>query len=500
MGAASEVPHEKTTPSVVHVALGTPDVKTIDDGRVSHRASTFGVDRRVMTTFAVAALCYFNVSGGPIGSEPVFASGGPAMGLIALSVFPFMWCLPISLITAELSTTFPENGGFTVWVFHAFGPFWAFQEGFWFWLAGAVDNALYPALAVTCISKYAPSLATGTASWFVKAAFASVFALPNALGVQLVGRGMIFLSVLVILPFVVLTIWGFAVGDNWSMLGDFRHTDTASSTDSVVLTGAIEIDWTTLATTVFWNCNGFQNVSTFAGEVSNPGKTYPRALLMTVIAVLLTYLLPLSAAAVYNDPLWPTWTEISFSDIAHSLGGDFLLTLVTMSTLASNWGQYSSEMFCVSFQLTGMAESGLAPAVFATRAAKTDVPYLSVALSYVIVLVLTGFDLQEIMAMTNVISSLSQVLIIAAAIKLRVSKPDVHRPYRVPGGLATLVAISVVPVIVSGYLIYSTFSDGGAATIYLVPIVLVVGVVYAFAMKLTPKHFIDPKAALRDEC
>lgn len=38
-----------------------------------------------------------------------------------------VWSVPEALITAELATAFPENGGYVVWVTAAFGEFWGFQ-------------------------------------------------------------------------------------------------------------------------------------------------------------------------------------------------------------------------------------------------------------------------------------------------------------------------------------------------------------------------------------
>ena len=49
--------------------------------------------------------------------------------LLALLIVPFFWGVPIGLLTSELSTLFPENGGYTLWVLQAFGEFWGFQEG-----------------------------------------------------------------------------------------------------------------------------------------------------------------------------------------------------------------------------------------------------------------------------------------------------------------------------------------------------------------------------------
>jgi hypothetical protein len=66
--------------------------------------------KRVLTTLPVLLFCYFNVCGGPVQTEGIFGFGGPLIGLLALLIMPILWCLPMGLITTELSTAFPENG------------------------------------------------------------------------------------------------------------------------------------------------------------------------------------------------------------------------------------------------------------------------------------------------------------------------------------------------------------------------------------------------------
>ena len=46
----------------------------------------------------------------------------------------------MALITAELSSAFPDNGGYSLWVAEAFGPFWGFQESYWSLFSGLVDS------------------------------------------------------------------------------------------------------------------------------------------------------------------------------------------------------------------------------------------------------------------------------------------------------------------------------------------------------------------------
>ncbi|KAL3673233.1 hypothetical protein V7S43_000956 [Phytophthora oleae] len=66
--------------------------------------------RRQLKVMSIVGLCYFAVCGGPIGSEYIISAGGPLIGFIFLLLFPFIFGIPIAYVTAELSTTFPQDG------------------------------------------------------------------------------------------------------------------------------------------------------------------------------------------------------------------------------------------------------------------------------------------------------------------------------------------------------------------------------------------------------
>lgn len=77
-------------------------------------------------------LIFYEVSGGPFGVEDSVKAGGPLLALPGLFFFPFMWSIPEALITAEMGTMFPANGGYVVWVASALGHDWVFNHG---WVA-----------------------------------------------------------------------------------------------------------------------------------------------------------------------------------------------------------------------------------------------------------------------------------------------------------------------------------------------------------------------------
>jgi amino acid transporter len=98
--------------------------------------------KRTLSVFALVFVMFFNVSGGPFSLEGLVADVGPGLALLMLLAIPVVWSLPETLIIAELASMLPEEGGYYRWVRRAFGPFWAFQNGWATWLYSLVDMAL----------------------------------------------------------------------------------------------------------------------------------------------------------------------------------------------------------------------------------------------------------------------------------------------------------------------------------------------------------------------
>ena len=116
---------------------------------------------------------FFWVHGGIYGNEAMLMAGPPLYVFILLGIVPFVYSLPIALIVAELSSAFPEDGGYVVWVQEACGKRIGSHHAYWVWVIYVVDAAIYPVLvanygkccsllcaigAAICRSSPAPSL------------------------------------------------------------------------------------------------------------------------------------------------------------------------------------------------------------------------------------------------------------------------------------------------------------------------------------------------------
>ncbi|KAJ0814934.1 putative amino acid/polyamine transporter I [Helianthus annuus] len=106
-------------------------------------------------------LIFYEVSRGLFGVEDSVKAAGALLALIRFLVFPFIWSVPEALITAEVGTMFPEDGGYEVWVSSAFGQYWGFQQDWMKWLSGIIDNVLYPVLFIDYLKSGFPALGGG---------------------------------------------------------------------------------------------------------------------------------------------------------------------------------------------------------------------------------------------------------------------------------------------------------------------------------------------------
>lgn len=310
-----------------------------------------------LTLLPLIALIFYEVSGGPFGVEDsVCAGGGPLLSLLGFFIFPLIWSIPEALITAELATTFPNNGGYVIWISSAFGPFWGFQEGFWKWFSGVMDNALYPLLFLDYLKHSLPIFNLIIAR--IPALLLITFSLTylNYRGLRIVGFSAVLLALFSLSPFLIMAILSIPkIRPRRWLVVDFN-----------------KVDWRGYFNNMFWNLNYWDKASTLAGEVDNPTQTFPKALLGGLVLVISCYLIPLLAGtgALTSPP--SEWTDGYFAEVGMLIGGFWLKLWIQAAAAMSNLGLFEAEMSSDAFQLLGMSNMGLLPAVFSSRLVLSD--------------------------------------------------------------------------------------------------------------------------------
>lgn len=230
---------------------------------------------------------------------------------------------------------------------------------------------------------------------------------------------------------------------------------------------------------MFWNLNYWDKASTLAGEVDDPRKTFPKAVFGAVALVVGAYLIPLLAGtgALPSDTA-AEWRDGFFSEIGQRIGGPWLRVWIQAAAAMSNMGLFEAEMSSDSFQLLGMAEMGMIPAVFARRS-RHGTPTYSILCSATGVVVLSFMSFQEIIELLNFLYGLGMLVVFSAFVKLRFKDPDLPRPYRIPLGSVGAAVMCVPPVL----LIVTVMCLASARTIVVNIIVLAVGVGMYFTVE-----------------
>jgi amino acid transporter len=408
-----------------------------------------------MRLLPLIAATYFMVSGGPYGLEDIIGKAGYGRALLLLALVPLVWSLPTSLMVGELASTLPEEGGYYCWVRRALGGFWGFQEA-WLSLAASVfDMAIYPVIFVLYLGRIEPAWTAGGRGTLWALAVVVLCAAWNLRGARAVGEGSVGLFCLLLSPFVVLTaagLWKGLVGAHHG-LGAFRGTFIWLKAPMWLKAPAVGADFAGAVSVTLWNYMGWDNASTVAQEVVEPQRNYPRAMLVAVGLVALTYVLPLAAVGLAGIPA-AQFSTGAFTDAARELVGPWLALCVVLGGTINGFGMFNALMMSYTRVPYALAEEGLLPKGM-TRKTAAGVPWVSVVLCSVGWALALGLSFERLISIDLVLYGGALVLEFVALVVLRVKEPELVRPFRIPGGVWGTVAMGVGPTLLIGFALWA---------------------------------------------
>uniref|UniRef100_A0A7S2Y9F4 Amino acid permease/ SLC12A domain-containing protein n=1 Tax=Entomoneis paludosa TaxID=265537 RepID=A0A7S2Y9F4_9STRA len=386
----------------------------------------------------LAIIIFYGVSGGPFGVEETVRSAGSFYTLLGFFVMPFVWSVQEALMTAELGSAFPESAGCVAWVQEAFGDRMGWMSGYLSWISGATDNAIYPVLFVEYLIQLVGVDKEESLGQFARflmfSSMSCLLAYANWLGLPLVGKMSMTICMVAMSPFVILVVVGAFKVDTtrWFTPPTVdNHSGDDTPVDLFSFAALSTISWRPFLNNLFWNLNSFDNAATFSADVENPGKVLPLALGWSVVMVSSSYLIPLLVALGASSAEQKDWVDGYFSVIAEEIAGPWLAGWLVFAAGISNIAQFQAELSSDAFQLLGMAERGYLPQLFATRS-RHGTPTYGLLLGTLVIVCMSFSKLEQLIEMLNFNYALSLFLEYLSFIKLRISRPDLERPYRIP--------------------------------------------------------------------
>ena len=345
--------------------------------------------------------------------------GGPGLGMIAWVLAGIM-TITAGLTAAEVSAAIPKTGGMMVYIEEIYGKKLGFLTG---WMQSVL---FFPATiaAISVMFGQQAAILLGNESLVIPMTVGVILLIGvlNTFGSKTSGAIQTVSTVCKLIPLVLIIVFGFIKG------GGNNPIVQPLVAEGISPTGVIG----QLLVAILFAYDGWINVGAIAGEMKNPGKDLPKAIvgglslvmgLYVVINLAYLWVLPASELAKYASPA---------SAVAEVLFGSIGGKIINVGILVSVFG-------CINgYLLTGpritytLGKQKTIPVIFG-KLNKNDVPANATLLMAVLsaLYALSGqFNLLSDLAMFAVWSF--YVLTFIGVMKLRKTHPNLNRPYKVP--------------------------------------------------------------------
>ena len=406
-----------------------------------------GLKRQLGLFDAAMILCGIVIGSGIFTSTGLMAAYLPSPGwILAVWLAGGLLTLAGALTFAELGAALPRAGGHYVYLHEAFGPLWGFLCG---WILFLVYMSGGIAALAAAFSEYLGGLwpvvsqervlwnldllpGSGKFLWRVSAAqVAAVVAIQaltwvNWLGVR---EGKWVQNILTVIKIAVLfgiAVLGLTSSRGQAIVWDWNYT--GMSPIGLLLacgTGLVAVSWA---------FDGWNNVNFTAGEIRDPQRTLPRALLLGTVGVTLLYFL-VNLVYFRALPLAEMAGQVRVADLAAvALFGDRSANFLAGAILISILGSLNGSILTGPRIYFAMARDGLFFRQAGRDHPRNGTPGRAIVLQgvWASLLAVTG-TFSQLFTFVMFVSILFWIAAAGAVIRLRFTRPDLQRPYRVPG-------------------------------------------------------------------
>ena len=379
-----------------------------------------------------------------------------AWGIVAIVACAAMMAL-IVFCFAEVSSRFTQTGGPYVYAAEAFGPFTAFVVGWLLWLARVTGLCAISAVMVEYLSLVVPSLAGGAWRAVFLICLIGGLGLLHIRGTRGVTRFSGAITIAKLTPLLIFVAVGLPAIDFHRL--NFTATPSRAGFSSAVLLLAFALV-------------GWENAAIAAGEVRDPRRDTPFALLTGLSLVVALYV-GIQFVCAGTLPGLAT-SQRPLADAALQFMGPSGAALIVAGAAISILGTLNAGILAISRVPFAMAEANQLPRALARLHPEFRTPVLSIVVSCVTVLLLTLSRGHIYLLTLSTISRLFVFAVTIAALPVFRKRPNMSPAlFSLPGGLAIpLIALGLIVWLLTGTSLKETrdvvIATAAGALIYLV--------------------------------
>ncbi len=368
------------------------------------------------------------VMGITIGSGIFRVPGSVAQTVDTVGAIGLLWvlggvialCLALSL--AELATMFPRSGGIIVFLREAYGPLLAFLFGWTFLLINPASWAGISLIFAEYLGHFVPLTDLGrrivAAVLIALITLANYYSVPIAAAVQNVATTAKALALLALAGGIFLL--GSTADGAFAAPISFETTDIGGFGLALIL--------------VLFAYEGAAAFCALSGEVREPARTLPRALIAGMLAVMVLYLLA-NAAYLFALPIEALrGSELVAADAMTKVAGPSAASLISGLVMLSTFGAVAATAIADPRVFFAMAQENLFFRSLGRVRPRSETPHVAILVAGVIAILYVMVRTFEQLATAFILGLWPFfALAVFGLILLRIRRPDLPRPYRVLG-------------------------------------------------------------------
>lgn len=399
-----------------------------------------GID---MTLFTVAAILVIDTL------APSAAIGPSSISWWIITLVLFF--IPYGLITAELGTTYPEQGGLYIWVRNAFGERWAARTTWLYWINVALwmpsvyvlFAGMFAQLFIPDLSLWGQILIGILMTWVT--VVIGIIALDIGKWVPNIGALMKALIMLVI------GVGAFIYAARNGVANDLSFPNILPSWDAGLY----------FLPVIVYNFMGFELMSGAGEEMQNPQRDIPRAIITAGLLIAFFYLMG-TIGMLMALPAEQLGLVTGIIDTLRILFGEsgiggVIVTILGIGALYTFLTNMVTWTMGANRTAAEAANEGELPAFFGQLHPVNKTPvgaYVLTGIVSSVVLVIYGLMATtaeelfwSLFAFSSIVFLMPYLAMFPAFLKLRRVDADRPRPYRVPGNHLTAILMTIVCVL-----------------------------------------------------
>jgi len=371
------------------------------------------------------------------------ATGAPGLGILAW-VIGGLITLAGGLTAAEVAAAIPRTGGMIPWLEETYGDMWGYLLG---WVETVISfPANIAALAIIFATQAVSLLGLNDGMLVVIAIISIIFLIVmNCLGSKVGGNIQIIFTIGKMVPIFAIIVFGIIKGNG----GVVRLFPVSVASHPI----ATSLGSALLATMFAYD--GWIHIGNISGELKNPQKDLPRAIIGGLSFVMAVYIL-INIAYLFVLPASTlAATKTPATDVATVLFGAVGGKIITIGILISIFGTLNGNILTAMRVPYAMAIENKLPGskLLSKLNPKTSTPiYCGILIGIIsIIMTLTG-NFNQLTDLLVFVLWIFYVMTFIAVIILRNKRPDLKRPYKVP----LYPVIPIIAIVGGLYIIINT--------------------------------------------